>query len=385
MERAVPSAWDDAPTPHDAVAASPRGAGDARDDAESQEEPTSVRERSSTADPVSRRPSDPRRLAWWVVASAAAIGLVVLAAALRGPVDATPSRAVPSTPGGAAAHVPFEAALEAIRSDDWAEAVRLLEEASALDPSRGEIARYLEVAKRERGAAADVAEAHRCADLGDAACVERALARVPSDSLASERNAAGIRERLAAVDGGAVVERADPIQEPEGVAPRAGAPVAAKPSGEKVHRSAPIARLQGKRPSHGARPAPDAGRSPEGKRQPPPGGTQDGEGAAAGSAAAARLVQAGVRARVADDLELAAERFAQAAALDPTNAEARAELEAMRARLPEIFRRSYARMEGEPERAARGMKLVARLAPAADPLRAKAEKWLARLPSGSGR
>jgi len=288
---------------------------------------------------------------------------------------------------GPSAPILFEAALDAIRDDGWDEAIRLLERGAALDPSREEIARYLESARQERLAAEAVADARRCLEEGDGACAEAALGRVPPESLVTERHVGALRERLATVT--------EPDESHEDARAFAGSSmeVGAKADLSKLESS-----LRHERGAARVKPAsrriPGAG-APTGvaaRRQASPGGAprgpaaiDEGSRSRGGALAAVRMVQAGVRARLSDDLELAAERFSQALVADPANAAARAELDALRGRLPEIFRRAYARMEGEPERAARGMRLVARLAPAGDPLRGKAEKWLARLPAGSAR
>ncbi|HWV39122.1 MAG TPA: hypothetical protein VN033_11700 [Vulgatibacter sp.] len=287
----------------------------------------------------------------------------------------------PSAPtAGPSAPACFDAALATIRDDDWREAARLLDRCAELDPAREEIARYQERVGQELLAAGSIEAARRCVQRGDAACAEAALGRLPPESLVAERHAGAIRVALAAAaepgadDGpsGSADARGEDAPPPP-AEPSIGAPNALGPSGRGV-RMPPASRQKPK----------VVGRKVSSRRAASAATDAGAHGGLRDAAASARMVQAGVRARLSDDLVLAAERFLHALAADPSNADAGRELEAIRGRLAEIFRRAHARVEPDPERAARGMRLVTRLAPPGDPLRGKAEEWLARLPAGGG-
>ncbi|HEY0840366.1 MAG TPA: hypothetical protein VGD74_09290, partial [Vulgatibacter sp.] len=262
------------------------------------------------------------------VAAVATLALLATAVVAAGAKTLGPRRdllapaPVAADTGESSASARFDAALVAIRAGHWDDAVRLLEESASFDPLRGETQRYLELARRERANAAVFSKARRCLGDGDGACAEGLFAAADPDSLSFEREAEALRSAIDAwaAQGGAA--EADGAEHETGAGgalavgrkgedPRPRGETRERALGEQVraaHRG--TGRSSARRPAN-ARTNGTTSESPAGAAPGP------GEGAAL----VRRLVQGGVRANSGGNLELAAARFSEARAVDPTNAE----------------------------------------------------------------
>lgn len=274
----------------------------------------------------------------------------------------------------------FEAGLEALRGQRWREATLRFAEARILDPENPEPARFLERGLEEAEGAERLEEGWRCLQRGDRGCAEEVLVGVDPNSLSFEARGlplgAALRAEVPGDEGeeagGGLIESRAAQGEPVGSATRAsthssfgvGARGSQVPAAAGSRAAPPVGKKRAGVAPRSSRPRED---------QPPPKEARDVE------EEARRAFEAGVRAHLSGNLERAVEHLELALSLAPGHEEARRELGAIRATLPEVFRQAYAQRRSEPQAARRKLELLTRLLPPQDELHQKAKKWLVRL------
>ncbi len=295
---------------------------------------------------------------------------------------------------GAASFEAFDRGVAAIHQGDWRLAQAQLLEALASDPDRLEARRYLARVDRELAVTIAIEEARTCFVEGDVECTRKKLAGLDTETLAFEGEGMALLLELPDGTEGLAPEPAEP--------PRGGRPTSAKAASVDAASTKPVPTKAGAtRAGSGRAKATSANAASMklGSNRAGASVTGSARGVAAKSTgdearraataegemdpaeAARRATQAGVRARLAGNLDRAVDHLENALRLHPGHAAATAELDSIREMLPEIFRDAYAGKGQDPEGSKRKLRLVIRLTDPGQELRAKAEKWLGRLES----